>query len=555
MVGVSDNEETTPRGPDPDAGDVGGERDARRDVPGDGDARAASAIAAEAADQLPDAEHTAPEEEPYTPVDDALRTDAMSTVDTANDEVDRSVVMLRALRDAAKVCVQVLVICVTLYGAWFVLGKFWAGIFPVIIALILCTVLASPTGWLRRHHVPGGLAALITLLGFFGIVGGLFAVVAPDVARQSQAMILQAVEGIQRLRLWLQGPPVNLDSEDFDQAINEAVSWIQNQAGTIAGGVFAGISTVTSMAFTLVVVFVLTFFFLKDGHKFLPWVRRVVGRRQGWHLTELLTRAWRSLGGYIRAQAVVSAVDALCIGVGLYFIGVPMALALAIITFVAGFIPIVGAVSAGALAVLIALVSLGVPEALITLVLIVAVQQLEGNVLSPMLQSKAMNLHPVIVLVSVTVGGGLFNIAGAFLAVPMAAMIAVAFRYSQDIMMLRSGERSLDEIEFKTRAGVAVGTVAEEEGQRMRAELHDAVRVAAAGDPDAPAEAAPEGATDSGHGHRPGFGGRGWFGGAERGDAAGEGRSGFARRTAAVGTATAAGARRVASVFDKLRRR
>ncbi|WP_245797747.1 AI-2E family transporter [Corynebacterium frankenforstense] len=480
----------------------------------------------------------------------------MSTVDAGSDEVDRSVVMLRALRDAAKVCVQVLVICVTAYGAWFVLGKFWAGIFPVIIALILCTVLASPTGWLRRHHVPGGLAALITLLGFFGVVGAVFAVVAPDVARQSQAMILQAVEGIQRLRLWLQGPPVNLDSEDFDQAINEAVSWIQNQAGTIAGGVFAGISTVTSMAFTLVVVFVLTFFFLKDGHKFLPWVRRVVGRRQGWHLTELLTRAWRSLGGYIRAQAVVSAVDAVCIGVGLYFIGVPMALALAIITFVAGFIPIVGAVSAGALAVLIALVSLGVPQALITLVLIVAVQQLEGNVLSPLLQSKAMNLHPVIVLVSVTVGGGLFNIAGAFLAVPMAAMIAVAFRYTQDIMMLRSGERGLDEINFVTRAGVAVGTVAEEEGQRMRAELHDAVRVAAAGDPDAPVEAAPEGAAAAGRGHLPGFGAGGWFGGADREDSDGaERRSGLARGTAAVGTATAAGARKVAAVFDKLRRR
>lgn len=540
MVGVSDNEETTHR----------------RNGTDDGEARAASSIGPDEAEQLPDAEHTAPDEEPYTPVSDARRTDAMSTVDAGSDEVDRSVVMLRALRDAAKICVQVLVICVTAYGAWFVLGKFWAGIFPVIIALILCTVLASPTGWLRRHHVPGGLAALITLLGFFGVVGAVFAVVAPDVARQSQAMILQAVEGIQRLRLWLQGPPVNLDSEDFDQAINEAVSWIQNQAGTIAGGVFAGISTVTSMAFTLVVVFVLTFFFLKDGHKFLPWVRRVVGRRQGWHLTELLTRAWRSLGGYIRAQAVVSAVDAVCIGVGLYFIGVPMALALAIITFVAGFIPIVGAVSAGALAVLIALVSLGVPQALITLVLIVAVQQLEGNVLSPLLQSKAMNLHPVIVLVSVTVGGGLFNIAGAFLAVPMAAMIAVAFRYTQDIMMLRSGERGLDEINFVTRAGVAVGTVAEEEGQRMRAELHDAVRVAAAGDPDAPVEAAPEGAATTGRGHLPGFGAGGWFGGADREASDGaKGRTGLARGTAAVGTATAAGARKVAAVFDKLRRR
>ncbi|WP_236630285.1 AI-2E family transporter [Corynebacterium atypicum] len=399
--------------------------------------------------------------------------------------------MLQALRASAKVCLQVLIICATAYVGWLVVAKFWAGLFPVIIALILCTVLDAPTSWMRRRGVPAGLAALATILVSFSLVGAVVAVVAPDIARQSQALVLQAVEGIQRLRLWLQGPPINLDSEDFDEAVNEVVSWVQDQAGAIAGGIFTGISTATSVVFTLVVMLVLTFFFLKDGHRFLPWMRRVVGRRQGWHLTELLTRAWSTLSGYIRAQAIVSAVDALFIGAGLYLIGVPMALALALITFAAGFIPIVGAVSAGALAVLIALVSLGVPQALLVLVLIVAVQQLEGNVLSPILQSKAMNLHPVIVLVSVTVGGGLFHIAGAFLAVPVAAMVAVVFRYTQDIMMLCSGESTLDDVAFSTRAGLAVGTVCAAEGEQMRAEMHEAVSIADDGDPSDPIPAAP----------------------------------------------------------------
>lgn len=107
---------------------------------------------------------------------------------------------------------------------------------------------------------------------------------------------------------------------------------------------------------TFGVAIILSFFFLKDGSKLLPSIRGLVGQNVGWHLSEVLTRTWNTLGGYIRAQAAVSAIDAVIIGLGLWILKVPMALALAVITFFAGFIPIVGAVSAGALAVLIALV-------------------------------------------------------------------------------------------------------------------------------------------------------------------------------------------------------
>ena len=157
--------------------------------------------------------------------------------------------------------------------------------------------------------------------------------------------------------------------------------------------------------------------------------------------------------GYIRAQAAVSAIDAVIIGLGLWILKIPMALALAVITFFAGFIPIVGAVSAGALAVLIALVDGGVKTAIFVLILIILVQQLEGNILSPILQSKAMNLHPVVVLLSVTVGGGLFGIIGAFLAVPVAAALAVWIRYHQEMVSLRTGEITYDDIKISTASG------------------------------------------------------------------------------------------------------
>lgn len=391
------------------------------------------------------------------------------------DQIDRSVVMSEWLKSFAMWALRMLIIAVFLYVAWFLLKQVGTGVLPVAFAIIVCTVLAPPTTWMRRKGLPPALAALISMLAFFGFFGTLIWFIAPDIARQSQILYLQTLEGVQRLQLWAQGPPLNVDGEDLSQLINDAASWVQDQAGTIAGGIVSGVGTATTVMFTLFVVIVLTFFFLKDGHRFLPWTRTVSGRRIGWHLTESLTRGWTTLGGFIRAQAIVSLVDAIFIGLGLVIVGVPMALALAVITFIAGFIPLIGAVVAGALAVLVALVSLGVTQALIVLGIVIAVQQLEGNILSPWLQSKAMNLHPVIVLVSVTIGGGLFGLIGSFLAVPFVAMIAVAFRYLMDMMALRSGEKLSEDIEWVTPEGELNGRLSEEEGRLLRERWRESI--------------------------------------------------------------------------------
>ena len=323
--------------------------------------------------------------------------------------------------------------------------------------------------WLRKHGIPAGLAAMIAILGSFGGFGFLIWLIAPSVASQSQTLYFQAFEGVQRLQLWLQGPPMNLDPSDLDDRIDTAAQWLQSKAGSIASEVFSGLGIASSVMVTMLVVLVLTFFFLKAGDKFLPWLRGMVGQRAGWHLTELLTRGWITLSGFIRAQALVSLVDAVFIGSGLIILGVPLALALAVLTFITGFIPIVGAFIAGALSVTVALVSLGVTEAVITLIIVLLVQQLEGNILSPLLQSKAVNLHPVVVLISVTVGGSLFNIAGAFLAVPFAAMAAVLFRYLHDMTALRAGEKTAAQIRFATTAGSLSGMQNEAVAKRLLA--------------------------------------------------------------------------------------
>lgn len=393
-----------------------------------------------------------------------------------DNRVDRAVVLNAWMKSAALFSVRAMAIFILIGVLAYLVGKFWAGVLPIVLALIVCTVLEPITSFLRNRGVPGALSALVSMLIAVGVLVFFVSMILPDIITNSRVLSTQATRGMQSFALWLQNNdslPFTVNAEQLNEVYQDAVTWVQNRAGAIAGGIFSGISTATSMVVTLVVVMVLTFFFLNDGPKFLPWVRSATGGRAGLHATELLTRIWNTLCGYIRAQAVVSFIDAVCIGTGLWIVGVPMAFTLAVITFMAGFIPLVGAIVAGALAVIIALVSLGLTEALIVLAIVIAVQQLEGNVLSPLLQSRAMNLHPVIVLVSVTVGGGLFGLVGAFLAVPVAATIAVIFRYMQDMLRLHAGEISASDVEFATSVGKQLAEAEERESAKQRDELVD----------------------------------------------------------------------------------
>jgi predicted PurR-regulated permease PerM len=388
--------------------------------------------------------------------------------DSSEEVRDRSEVIGTSLRWFSGWCLRFLVIAAAATVLWVGSAKIWSGILPIILSVIVCTVLWPLVRVLRRWHFPNALAVLASILIFFGVFVGIIAAIAPSVVDQAGDLVDKGTEGVQQIQDWFAGPPLNLQSDQIDNAIDQATNWVQNQTDQITQTAISGVSAVTSAVVTLFVVLVLTFFFLKDGEKFLPMVRRVSGRRVGWHITEAATRCWNTLGGFIRTQAIVSFIDAFFIGLGLVILGVPLAGPLAIITFFGGFIPIVGAFTAGALAILVALVANGFTTALIVLAIVLAVQQLEGNVLSPVLQSRAMKLHPVVVLLSVTVGGGLWGIIGAFLAVPVAAMITEILRYIGDLTDLSTGEKSADEIEFATESGQLTGASSERAALRWR---------------------------------------------------------------------------------------
>ncbi len=364
---------------------------------------------------------------------------------------DKSAVLGKDYSATARFAGRFILIVAALGIAGFLLRYVWSGLLPVLLAILVSTVTIPVSNWLRRKaKFPAALASITTLLGFFIIIGGVFSAMAPVVRQQGGDLVQQAQRGVGEAANLIEQLPINVEAEQLQNVVDEVTTLLKNQASNIATGVMSGFSTVSSIVIGLFIMLFLTFFFTKEGERFLPWMRKYTGATIGWHATELLSRIWKTLSGFIQAQAAVAAVDGILIGLGLWALGVPLAFVIGVVTFFASFIPMIGAVVAGALAVVIALVSNGLTNALLALALIIIVQQVEGNLLQPILQSKAMGLHAAAILLSVTVGSGLAGIVGAFLAVPVAATLTVALRYHAMTLSIRSGEVDPDEAEIQT---------------------------------------------------------------------------------------------------------
>jgi len=356
--------------------------------------------------------------------------------------------------------VRLLVIGLALSALLWVLGKGWSLILPLLLGILLSAVL-WPLAQVLRAVLPRSVAAIVSLLLLVGAVVGIFAALIPNVAGQAQEISTSAVAGLNTLQDYVSGPPLNLGDSQINDLVDRGVAELQASAVNIAGGVVAGASSVGSGVITALLVLVLSFFLLADGDRFLPWSRRWLDENSHRHAVALGSRIWVAIRGYIVSQATVALVDAVFIGIGLAIVGVPLALPLAVLIFFAAFIPIVGAVASGAIAVLIALVTLGWVQALIVLAIVLAVQQIEGNVLQPFLVGKSLALHPAVVIGAVTVGGTLFNITGAFLAVPVAAIITVILRYVHHELVPGEPENP-QEVERSNRRRRRVGTPDEE---------------------------------------------------------------------------------------------
>ncbi|SCX55630.1 Predicted PurR-regulated permease PerM [Klenkia marina] len=328
----------------------------------------------------------------------------------------------------------------------YVLGVLWSSVLlPVVLGLLFSTVMWPLARLLRgRLRFPPALAAITSVVLFLGAVIGIFAAIAPSVVAQVDELSGGVTDGLESVQDWLSGPPFNLGQEQIGTYVDQAIDQLQSSAGDIANLALTGAGAIGTGLVNVVLALVLTFFFLKDGPRFLPWLAAQTGPQAAPHVAELSHRSWRTLSEFIRQQALVGAIDALGIGLGLLVLGVPLVLPLAVITFFAAFVPIIGAFVAGGFAVLIALVSNGFSTAVWVLVVVVVVQQVEGNVLQPILQGRGLKLHAGVVILAVTAGSSLAGIIGAFLAVPVAALLAVGYRYARDQLDGRHPERDDD---------------------------------------------------------------------------------------------------------------
>lgn len=340
--------------------------------------------------------------------------------------------VLSALTTTTNILARVLVVVVALIGLFYVLSALWVIVLPLILALLLASIL-WPLNRLLRRFVPGALAAAITVVGLLAAATGVGWAAAVLSVDGIQELSSRAVVNVRALAEFIETLPITFPA--VDELITQALGWLQQNIGTILTKVSFGLGTIGSLTVTILLTLFLTFFCLKDGNKFSGWLLRWTTGTVFNHVAEVSTRSWKTLSAYISSQATVALVDAVFIGLGLGILGIPLALPLAVLIFFGGFLPVIGAVATGLLATLVALLSNGWVTALIVLGIVLLVQQLESNVLQPLLVGKSLHLHPAVVLTGVTAGGSLFGIAGAFLSTPIIAVVMVTFQYSREQML------------------------------------------------------------------------------------------------------------------------
>lgn len=301
-------------------------------------------------------------------------------------------------------------------------------VLPVIIALLLTTLLLPGARWLEGHRWrPAPAAAAVTLVALLVFIG-LWALIIPGVLSQSDDLFTNVQDGARQAVGVLE--PLGVGRQDVDTAIDEGLKSVQGTA--VANEVLTGAVLLTQWAAAVILIVVLTFFFVKDGRRLWNWVLELFHEDRQPVLREVGDRSWTALSAYVQGVFLVATIDAVLIGAALLILGVPVAVPLIVLTFVAAFFPVVGAFVAGGAAVLVALVANGLPTALALLAVIVAVQQLEGNVFYPVVVGRKLQLHPVGILLALTAGGVLAGVVGAFLAVPIAAVTAAVLQYTRE---------------------------------------------------------------------------------------------------------------------------
>ena len=324
------------------------------------------------------------------------------------------------LRVAAAYAWRLIVLGVAVYLVFVVLAKLTLVAVAVFVGLVI-TALLRPLVDLFSRALPRGLAVAVALLLTIVALGGVFTFVADSVAGQSAKLSTQFIGGLADIQRSLTGPPFHMRAVDLTQMGQQVRDWVSQNGGSLAGQALGGAGVAIEILTGLALAVFCSVFFLNSGNRIWAWLLTQAGGAS--HRLDGAARVgWATFAGYTRGIVIIAATNAALVCVALVILRVPLAFPLAMLTFFAAFIPLIGSPIALGVATLVALAARGPLTALLVLALIVVIGQVEGHLLHPMVMSRAVNLHPLAVALSVACGTVLYGVIGAVVAVPLVAV-------------------------------------------------------------------------------------------------------------------------------------
>ena len=302
-------------------------------------------------------------------------------------------------------------------------------VIPLLIAVLIGALLVPFSAFLHRHHWPRWIAIVTALLTLIVVIGGLFYLAVWQVTRESSSLSAQSIIAYKELRSWLTTGPLGLSPAQIDGYLKQLGSAIQQQSQLFISGALSVGTTVGHVLTGVLLTLFSLIFILIDGKGIWNWIVHIFPRKARAAVDGAGHAGWATLTSFVKVQVLVATIDAIGIGLGALILGLPLVIPITVLVFLGSFIPIVGAVLTGTLAVFIALVFKGWVFALIMLLIVLGVQQLEGHVLQPFIMGTAVKVHPLAVVLVVAAGSLLAGIPGALFAVPLAAVLNVMVHY------------------------------------------------------------------------------------------------------------------------------
>jgi predicted PurR-regulated permease PerM len=359
------------------------------------------------------------------------------------------------LRIAAYAACFVIVAMAVRFGLQ-LLGALGLVLFPVVVALFLTRVLSVPAGWLRTKGMGDGAATAITVVSFLVALVGFITLIAPPIVDEFRDLRPTVDEGLAEVEDWLvedSGFDVSRrDIQDARDSLDERIDRIiEDNESEIAHGAQVALSGLAGV----ILAFILTIFAIKDGPRFQTWATGWVPESWREEAVVACRSGWAALGGYLRGATMLGIVEAIVIGGAMAIVGSGLVLPVMLLTFFAAFIPLVGAIVAGVVAVLVALATGGVVPALIVGIVAIVVQQLDNDILAPWIYGKSLSLHPAVVLLAITTGTALFGFVGTVLAVPLTATVITAV---VDLRALRAEREGPGDRDGRADPGAAPAT-------------------------------------------------------------------------------------------------